>query len=128
MIDNKSFFIHQSIGQASVINTFDAKNYQLRQGFLQPIKAALINSGFDTEIDVFVYPNPFQENINLDFQETLVDVITISLYHIAGQLIHQQSYNPSENLSLQYYNLPHGAYILRGQMRAQTFTIKLIKH
>ena len=126
--NNKSYFIHQSIGQASVINTFESNNYQLRQGFLQPIKAALINSGFDTEIDVFVYPNPFQENINLDFQETMFDEITISLYHITGQLIHQQTYDPSESLSLQYYNLAAGAYVLRGQMRAQTFSIKLIKH
>ena len=126
--NNKSYFIQQSIGQASVINTFDTNNYQLRQGFLQPIKAALINSGFDTEIDVFVYPNPFHDNINLDFQETLVDVITISLYHITGQLIHQETFGPAESLTLQYNNLPSGAYVLRGQMRAQTFTIKLIKH
>ena len=126
--NNKSYFIQQSIGQASVINTFDSNNYQLRQGFLQPIKAALVNNGFDTEIDVAIYPNPFQENINLDFQETLVDVITISLFHITGQLIHQETYDPIESLSLQYNNLASGAYILRGQMRAQSFTIKLIKH
>jgi len=83
--NNKSYFFQQSIGQGSVINTFNAENYQVRQGFLQPIKAALVNSGFDTEIDVLVYPNPFQETINLDFQEILVDEITITLHHIAGQ-------------------------------------------
>lgn len=126
--NNKSYFFQQSIGQASVINTFNTDNYQLRQGFLQPIKAALVNSGFDTEIDVFIYPNPFEETINLSFQETLIDVITISLHHITGQLVFQDIYDPSENLSLQFDNLPIGAYVLRGQMRSQTFAVKLIKH
>lgn len=126
--NNKSYFFQQSIGQASVINTYGTDNHQLRQGFLQPIKAALVNSGFDTEIEVLVYPNPFQENLNLNFEETLTDVITISLHHITGQLLSQSTYDPVESLSLQFDNLPIGAYVLRGQMRSQTFSIKLIKH
>ena len=126
--NNKSYFIHQSIGQASVINTFQSNNYQLRQGFLQPVKATLINSGFDTEIDVFVYPNPFDNTIHINFEEAMMDVITISLYHVSGQLIQQDDFDPAESLTLQYNNLPIGAYLLSGQMRAQSFTVKLIKH
>ncbi len=126
--NNKSYFFQQSIGQASVINTYLANNHLIRQGFLQPIKAALVNSGFDTEIDVFIYPNPFEETINLDFEEILVDEITITLHNIIGQLIHQQTFDPSESLTLQFNNLPIGAYVLRGQMRSQTFAAKLIKH
>ena len=61
--NNKSYFLHQSIGQASVIKTYNSNQYQLRQGFLQPIKATLINSGFDTTIEVSTYPNPFQGTI-----------------------------------------------------------------
>lgn len=125
--NNKSYFFQQSIGQASVINTFNTENYQLRQGFLQPLKAALINSGFDNVIDVIAYPNPFDETLTLNFQETLIDVITISLHHITGQLIHQDTYLPNETISLQFDALPIGAYVLRGQMRSQTFVIKLIK-
>lgn len=126
--NNKSYFIQQAIGQASVINTYQANNHELRQGFLQPIKAALINTGFDNEIDVLVYPNLFEETVNLDFEETLVDQIKISLYHISGQLVYQETFNPSESLTLQFLNLPIGAYVLRGQMRSQTFAAKLIKH
>ncbi len=126
--NNKSYFFQQSIGQASVINTYQSDNYQLRQGFLQPIKAALVNSGFDTELDVLVYPNPFDETIHLNFEEILIDVITISLHHITGQLIYQATHDPNENLTLEFDNLPIGAYVLRGQMRSQTFAIKLIKH
>ncbi len=126
--NNKSYFIQQTIGQGSVINTYQANNHQLRQGFLQPLKAALINTGFDTEIEVLVYPNLFVETVNLDFQETLIDQITIALYHISGQLVYQQTFNPSESLTLQFPNLPIGTYVLRGQMRSQTFVAKLIKH
>ncbi len=125
--NNKSYFIQQSIGQASVINTFNANQHQLRQGFLQPIKAALINSGFDTNLEVLVYPNPFHKTIHLNFEETVIDVVTISLYHITGQLIYQEEFDPSESLTLQFDDLPIGAYVLRGQMRAQSFSIKLIK-
>lgn len=125
--NNKSYFIQQSIGQASVINTYQSGNYKIRQGFLQELQAALINSGFDTEIDVTVYPNPFEDMINMSFDETLVDVITISLHNIVGQLIYQQTFDPSEQLSIQINNLPVGAYVLRGQMRSQAFATKLIK-
>ena len=126
--NNKSYFIQQSIGQASVINTFHSNNHELRQGFLQPVKAALINNGFDTEIDMSVYPNPFGNTVRVDFEETLIDVITISLHHISGQLIYQEIFEPAESLTLQFNNLPDGAYLLSGQMRAQSFTAKLIKH
>jgi hypothetical protein len=125
--NNKSYFIQQSIGQASVIRAFRANNHELRQGFLQPIKAALINSGFDTEIEVVIYPNPFESTVNIQFEETMMDVITISLHHITGQLIYQNQFDPSENLSIQFDNLPVGAYVLRGQMRSQAFATKLIK-
>ncbi|MFK7773344.1 MAG: T9SS type A sorting domain-containing protein [Saprospiraceae bacterium] len=126
--NNKSYFFQQSIGQASVINTYNANNHQLRQGFLQPVKAALINSGFDTTIDVFIYPNPFDETINLDFEEVLTDEIIISFHNILGQLIYQEKFAPSENLTLQFSNLPIGTYVLRGQMRSQTFAVKLIRY
>ncbi|MFK8006077.1 MAG: T9SS type A sorting domain-containing protein [Saprospiraceae bacterium] len=125
--NNKSYFFQQSIGQASVINTFNANNHQLRQGFLQPIKAALINSGFDTTIDVLLYPNPFDETINLEFEEVLIDEIIITLHNIIGQQIHQEKFAPTENLTFQFHNLPIGTYILRGHMRSQTFALKIIK-
>lgn len=125
--NNKSYFLQQSIGQGSVINTYHANNHQLRQGFLQPIKAALINSGFDTTIDVFIYPNPFAETINLDFEEVLIDEIIITLHNIIGQQVYQEKFAPSENLTFQFHNLPIGTYVLRGQMRSQTFAVKLIK-
>ena len=125
---NKSFFIQQSIGQASVIDTYHSNNYQLRQGFLQPVKATLIDSGFDTEIDVQVFPNPFDNAVTINFGEPMMDIITITLYHISGQLIYQQDFDPAESLTLQFNDLPIGAYALQGQMRAQSFTIKLIKH
>ncbi len=126
--NNKSYFLQQSIGQASVINTYNANNHQLRQGFLQPIKAALINSGFDTTIDVFIYPNPFDETINLEFEEVLIDEIIITLHNIIGQQLYQEKFAPSENLTFQFHNLPIGTYVLRGQMRSQTFAAKLIRY
>ena len=126
--NNKSYFIQQSIGQASVIHSYQANNHELRQGFLQPIKASLINNGFDTTIDVSIFPNPFGNTIQVNFEETLVDVINVSLFHVSGQLIYRQEFNPSNSLSLQFDNLSAGAYILYGQMRSQTFTAKMIKH
>lgn len=126
--NNKSYFIQQSIGQSSIINTFTANDHELRQGFLQKLKAHLINNGFDTQIEVTAFPNPFQQSINLQFEETLVDVIKISLHHISGQLVYTQTFDPNESLTIQFDNLPVGSYLLRGQMRSQAFAIKLIKH
>jgi len=35
-INNKSYTVQQSIGQAIAIGAFSAENYMVRQGFIQP--------------------------------------------------------------------------------------------
>lgn len=124
----KSYFIQQSIGQSSPIQTFNANKHTLRQGFLQPVEAMLINNGLDLELEVTVFPNPFSNQINIQFEESLTDWIVVSVYDVTSRQLFRQEFFPEEQIQIDLENFPIGTYILHGQMRAQTFVAKLIKH
>ncbi|MGV6831369.1 MAG: T9SS type A sorting domain-containing protein [bacterium] len=125
--NNKSYFIQESIGQQSVINVFETENYQLRQGFLQPIDPSFISNGADDNLLGRWYPNPFIDHINLIFDEPLLDVVTISLYDVIGRQLFLRTYNPAQEIRVSLENLANGSYLLVAQMRSQQFIAKLVK-
>ena len=119
--------MQQSIGQASVIKTYNSNNYSLRQGFLQPISATVISQHLDTSLDGIIYPNPFYNEINVRFGEPVYDNITVSLYDVLGRLVFSQIYNPMQLLVLNFNNLSSGQYVLRMQMRSEILVAKLVR-
>jgi len=126
--NNKSYFIQESIGQASVINTYtSSNNYSLRQGYLQPISASGINSSSDTTLDALIFPNPFTTVINIRFNEPVIDVVSVMLYDILGRAIINRQYNPEDTIVINLNDVSSGTYILRVRMRAQELTANLIR-
>ncbi len=125
--NNKSYFIQEVTGQGSVINTFNTDNYQLRQGYLQPISASAISDASDTDLDGIIFPNPFHSQITIRFNEPVIDILNVRLIDILGRIVFQNEYNPVERLSLDFGNLSSGSYILRVDMRSKVLLAKLIK-
>ncbi len=125
--NNKSYFIQESIGQASVIRTFNTSNYSLRQGFLQPISASQLNGGTTTNLDAVVYPNPFINQINISFNEPIIDVLKVFIYDVLGRIVYQNVYNASQTIQLTVNNISTGNYFLKVNMRSKLLYAKLIK-
>ncbi|MDG5492415.1 T9SS type A sorting domain-containing protein [Psychroserpens sp. SPM9] len=125
--NNKSYFIQESIGQASVIKTFDTGNYSLRQGFLQPINASLLNSDSNTLIDAIIFPNPFSETITINFREPIFDELNIYVSDLTGRIVLSETYNPSSSLSIELNDITSGVYLLNVVMREKRFVAKIIK-
>ncbi len=125
--NNKSYLIQESIGQLSVINTFETNNYSLRQGFLQPISPSGISNQSDFRLEAIVYPNPFVSMFSIKFNEPVVDIVDLKLYDLLGRLIFNQEFNPEEMIAIDLGELSSGQYILRVKMRAQEYTASLIR-
>jgi len=125
--NNKSYFLQESIGQASVIKTYDTANHSLRQGFLQPISATIISDNLNDELDGYIYPNPFYDHINIRFREPVYDDITVTMYDVLGRLVLNQVYSPLQLLVLNFNDFSSGTYVLRIQMRSEVLTAKLVR-
>lgn len=123
-----TYFIQQSIGQASVINTFKSTtNFETRQGFLQPVSVSILYSQFDPTIDAAIWPNPFENNININFNEPVVGPLNVVIYDIVGRKVFEHSFAASPQILVQTQGLAQGNYMLQLQSQARSIIAKLIK-
>lgn len=126
---NTSFFIQESIGQGSVINTYNSStNYNVRQGFIQPISVSVLYDGFDEMIDADIWPNPFSTSINIVLNEPLLGgALQVTLYDLTGRLVYTEAFSPSTDYVVSLGTISGGVYLLQLETQARTFTTKLIK-
>lgn len=123
-----SYFVQESIGQGSVINTFTSPtNYSARQGFIQPISASTLYNGFEDMIDADIWPNPFSESVNITFNEPLVGPIKVLVYDLTGRTVYNRSLAPAQSYILLLDNIARGPYLLKLESQARYLTSKLIK-
>ena len=126
-VNNKSYYLIESIGQASVINTFSANNYVLRQGFLQPVSASVFASDAKASLKAVVFPNPFLNQIQIKFDEPIINELNLALYDVLGRVIMREVYNPIQAITLDLLYLSNGSYFLKVQMRSKVLSAKIIK-
>jgi len=124
--NGKLFSVQQSIGQSSVIDSYKAKGYVLRQGFLQPFNGSS-NSKTNQDLQATVSPNPFSENIIVSFSEAILDDLYVTLYDMFGQTVFNKQYQATQELNLDFAYLPSGLYIIKINTSRKHLTAKLIK-
>jgi hypothetical protein len=71
-------------------------------------------TGIEEEMDInmHVYPNPFYDQLNIDFENPMNEMFTGELYNSMGQLV-QSVQNNAEKIILQRNGLKTGMYFLR---------------
>ncbi|MEZ4803760.1 MAG: T9SS type A sorting domain-containing protein [Gelidibacter sp.] len=125
--NTKSYYIQESIGQASVIRTFNTQNYSLRQGFLQPVNASYLNDNVNSGLDALVFPNPFTQTVNIRFNEAILDVLHVNVSDMTGRIVYSGIYNPVQTLAIQLNDITSGVYLLQVRMRQKTLVSKIIR-
>lgn len=76
------------------------------------------------------YPNPFDENINIELHEANAGKLNISIYDITGREHYNSEFvlNPNQNhFVIATTHLPKGVYLLRLKSEGSSFIKKLIK-
>ncbi|MBL0683538.1 T9SS type A sorting domain-containing protein [Aquimarina mytili] len=123
-----NYSISQSIGQSSVIGTYSKNGYTLRQGFQQPfISAKIITTPNESSLNAILYPNPFQQSINISFDQPITNQIDIVLFDIMGRTIRSQKKSATQLLTISLDDISKGAYFLSVSSGNKKFTAKLIK-
>ncbi len=108
-----SYFISQSIGQASVTGTFTRKGKVLRQGFQQPPGGIKVGPIKNEDLKAVIYPNPTDQIINIRLMDQSLRECSIELIDYSGRLLYQARYDIIQPISLDLAEYPSGVYLLK---------------
>ncbi|WP_299114855.1 T9SS type A sorting domain-containing protein [uncultured Winogradskyella sp.] len=122
-----TYNVSQSIGQSSVIGTHSNGNYVLRQGYQQPLFNISIVTEVDYNLEAKVYPNPFNQQVTIDFTSPIKNDIMVLLNDVTGKLIYSNVYSAAQKIDLQFNNIQSGTYFLKVVSGSKHFNSKLIK-
>ena len=128
LLNNKSYTLQQSIGQASIIGIFNSDNYAVRQGFIQPdVFSKIKNENIPLNLDLVVYPNPFTEGITLSFKEQILGKIEVTLYDMLGRLLFMNKYDKRQNIDLKLHHIASANYIIKVVANNKQFIKNIVK-
>lgn len=118
--------VQQSVGQTSVINSYPANGYILRQGFIQPLGASEINTKIEKQ-EITVTPNPFTTDIKLSFSDYLPGSCYVTLYNLHGKIIYNKEHANCRQLNLSLSNLKPGLYLIKVNTGKRVLVTRLVK-
>ena len=116
----------QTIGQTSVIGTYDNLSFKIGQGYQQAFWGRIINEQNSPDFEVSVYPNPFESDFNIRFNGE--GLMSVSIYDVAGKLIYKKDHlftSPQKTISVDA--MSSGVYLVRLQTNKLNYFTKLIK-
>ena len=125
-----SFFIDWSIGESTVIETFEGENsypnsvvgtkWNVTSGILQPFDKnhIIFNSSipFWTKEEIRVYPVPTSDVAFIDFRSSTTGKISMQLMTVDGKVLGIKEFTQVNGYSTQSWNIknqPSGVYYLR---------------
>lgn len=75
---------------------------------------------------ISIYPNPFKDNLNIEFDSASSDQTSVKIYNVGGQLVKTASL--SENKTINCSELQSGIYLLKIINGQQVFNSKVVKY
>jgi len=125
---NKTYIVQQSIGQSSVIGVHSDGSYILRQGFIQPdIISKIKDENIPLNLQLDIYPNPFEKQISLSFKEDIKNHVNVTVYDILGRQVFANSYPAGQLINVVLDRLSSGEYILKASTNRKQFITKILK-
>ena len=125
--NGKQYIVQQSIGQASVINSYQANGFVLRQGFIQPLMGTTGTAKRNNNLQASVSPNPFSNTIRISFSEEISDNLYVTVCSLHGKTLFSKSFQKSQELTITLNHLSTGFYIIRVNSGSKYFVSKIIK-
>ncbi|RNC86803.1 MAG: T9SS C-terminal target domain-containing protein [Winogradskyella sp.] len=122
-----TYSVSQSIGQSSVIGTYSRRGYYLLQGYQQPLEFRTSNIDYDTNLQAVVYPNPVDNKVTVQFNESIEDQFVIRIFDINGRLIYDREFSPIQSLEVYLDDISDGTYLMRVISERKKFQTKLLK-
>lgn len=101
--------------------------HAVRGTVTEPMVIDFVNS-----LEISVYPNPFESDLNIDISAHRGDLIEITLHSVAGELIHRYHATAPADGSFSYHlgdleGIPAGFYLATVKINGNKHVYKLIK-
>lgn len=122
--------ITQTVGQSSVIGSFNNSYIKGSQGFQQVIMTKVFdNTNLLTPTIIKVYPIPFKSYININFSSVLEDEeITATIHDLLGKLVYSKVHRiQNQNIELLLETFPNATYLLTIYNSRLKYSAKIIK-
>lgn len=118
-----NYFFEWSVGEATIVTTNTAGNFQVTHGLLQGyllIDPLVPENGIWFPDEIKIYPNPVVTDFTLELLSSVKGVVEFSLLDTKGATIFRRSINyqgtgQTERFSIGF--LPSGYYLLRVTMK-----------
>lgn len=124
--NNACYSVSQSMGQMSVIGTFDKKGCFLLQGYQQAKGLANVPIP-QNYLKAVVYPNPFWNCLNISFDILVVDKIQVTVFDMKGNAVYSETFPPTQYLNVPLEGFSNGTYFLKINIDKYLFVSPIIK-
>lgn len=122
---------------ASLFNPVTTGSYRMTKFVFKVISSSslsspsfLIEEGEKND-NIVLYPNPFDESINLHFRQIETDNVKLQIYSIEGRLFGEKNVDfpssDSQDVKIDLKNLPKGTYLFKINDNKKIITKKIIK-
>ncbi|MCD4736292.1 MAG: T9SS type A sorting domain-containing protein [Bacteroidales bacterium] len=124
--------IYQDTGYYSVkLSIFgeDVLDHAIRYDYIRVDNLTSTDPGKNRDEEIFIYPNPVTDKINISFSTEPNEDINLYLYYVQGGLVklyNFQEENAQSPVSLPVNDLPNGVYFLKINTGEQLITKKII--
>ena len=130
VLNAKGLFVSQSIGQLSISGNYSNDNLIVQQGFQQyGLFKTIIESLEKDGVTTSVYPNPFVDDVTVEFSAQLRGPCTIRILDVFGKVLFKDTRDVVTNSlvisSLGY--LPTGMYVIQLSSKNYSCIVKLLK-
>lgn len=124
---NGTYYVSQSIGQSSVIGTKINKNYTILQGYQLSSITVNMNPNVENDLKATIYPNPFEESINIAFDKLIKEEISIQIFDMTGREVFSKRFPPNQILNVRLHNISIGIYSMLVISENKRFVANILK-
>lgn len=123
---NNGIIVTQTVGQQSVTGNYDYEYLKIGQGFQQANWTRIIIEQTSPEFEITIYPNPFDEIINIKHNSE--QDFNMNIFDPTGKLVYKNLINViGSNQRVNLEQLPSGVYLIYLQSNNLKYFTKLIK-
>jgi hypothetical protein len=126
MLNGKSYYLQQSIGQSGIIGTSDNNNIVVIQGFIFPEMMKNLLS-IPKDIDIEIKSLPFSDIYVISIHDPSISSYSVSLFNINGQKIYGRKYINASEFEINLNSFKSGCYFLLVFNQNRKFSTKFIK-
>lgn len=126
VFDHK-YVVRQSIGQDGIVGKANLNVASIQQGFLVYFKSFSQKKSNNNNLEFSIYPNPFVEEINIDFYKTTRDNVSIKIFDVLGKIYSSKKHLPIDKITIPLHKLSSGNYLIEIKTGKHTVTKKIFK-